>query len=320
MTPTHASLTLRLCLIALPPAAQLALRDIELRACSDVSITTRDGTDQSDGPPLSAGSRIQVHVEKEGHKLWTPAVVVAVWHNGGFRVQVGTDCEWVEDFPSPMSPQGRRLRGREWRLLHAPPAAQPQAARPQRELRSAQAKDSDVDGASAGGNGGAGVAPGRSATQLGRSLVGVRVSVWWEEDEVWYDGTIRAFDDVMGEHLVAYDDGDQVHEVLDKCRCACCAIGGYAIGGCWCARRASLAHYRLCSARAPLLWCPQVEDGPWWHEDSRARDQEAAQHPTKPCCTMQETEGTRNAWRLDGGKEASACQPAWPSQGEEAEL
>ena len=160
----------------------------------------------------------------------------------------------------------------------------------------------------------------RSATQLGRSLVGVRVSVWWEEDEVWYDGTIRAFDDVMGEHLVAYDDGDQVHEVLDKCRCACCAIGGYAIGGCWCARRASLAHYRLCSARAPLLWCPQVEDGPWWHEDSRARDQEAAQHPTKPCCTMQETEGTRNAWRLDGGKEASACQPAWPSQGEEAEL
>ena len=112
----------------------------------------------------------------------------------------------------------------------------------------------------------------RSATQLGRSLVGVRVSVWWEEDEVWYDGTIRAFDDVMGEHLVAYDDGDQVHEVLDKCRCACCAIGGYAIGGCWCARRASLAHYRLCFARAPLLWCPQVEDGPWWHEDStRAR-------------------------------------------------
>ena len=65
-----------------------------------------------------------------------------------------------------------------------------------------------------------GGAPSRSARQLGRSLVGLRVSVWWEEDEAWYDGTIRDFDDVMGEHLVAYDDGDQGHEVLDTCRCA----------------------------------------------------------------------------------------------------
>ena len=259
MTPTHASLTLRLCLIALPPAAQLALRDIELRACSDVSITTRDGTDQSDGPPLSAGSRIQVHVEKEGHKLWTPAVVVAVWHNGGFRVQVGTDCEWVEDFPSPMSPQGRRLRGREWRLLHAPPAAQPQAARPQRELRSAQAKDSD----------GAGVAPGRSATQLGRSLVGVRVSVWWEEDEVWYDGTIRAFDDVMGEHLVG---------TTTAIRCTRCwtSAGALAAGvGCgwWllvCASRIARSTDYALLARPCLV--PTGGRWSWWHEDStRAR-------------------------------------------------
>ena len=59
-----------------------------------------------------------------------------------------------------------------------------------------------------------------SAAQLGRSLVGLRVSVWWEDDEKWYAGTIREFDSVAGEHLVAYDDGDQGHEVLDECRCA----------------------------------------------------------------------------------------------------
>ena len=62
-------------------------------------------------------------------------------------------------------------------------------------------------------------APSRSARELGRSLVGLRVSVWWEEDEAWYDGTIREFDDVQGEHLVAYDDGELGHEVLDECRC-----------------------------------------------------------------------------------------------------
>ena len=87
----------------------------------------------------------------------------------------------------------------------------------------------------------------------------MRVS-WWEEDGVWADGTIRAFDDVMGEHLVAYDDGDQVPR--------CWTSAGALLRDWWlrlwllvCASRiARSLQTMLCCA--PLLWCPQVEDGP----------------------------------------------------------
>ena len=39
------------------------------------------------------------------------------------------------------------------------------------------------------------------ALPLGRDLVGVRVSVWWEGDGRWYNGTIRDFS-ASGEHLI----------------------------------------------------------------------------------------------------------------------
>ena len=56
-----------------------------------------------------------------------------------------------------------------------------------------------------------------SARELGHSLVGSRVTVWWEEDEAWYSGTVRAYSDALGEHLVCYDDGEQQQEALDEC-------------------------------------------------------------------------------------------------------
>lgn len=57
-----------------------------------------------------------------------------------------------------------------------------------------------------------------SARQLGRSLVGSRLSVWWEEDEAWYEGTVRDFSGALGEHVICYDDGEQRDEALDRCR------------------------------------------------------------------------------------------------------
>lgn len=60
--------------------------------------------------------------------------------------------------------------------------------------------------------------PSRGGAQLlGRDLVGVRVSVWWEDDGRWYAGTVRDFS-ALGEHLILYDDGEQRQEVLDECR------------------------------------------------------------------------------------------------------
>ena len=47
-------------------------------------------------------------------------------------------------------------------------------------------------------------------------LKGRRVSVWWEDDRKWYDGTVRDYS-ALGEHLVLYDDGEQRQEKLDTC-------------------------------------------------------------------------------------------------------
>ena len=55
------------------------------------------------------------------------------------------------------------------------------------------------------------------ARELRASLINSRLSVWWEGEEAWYTGTVRAFSDALGEHLVCYDDGEQRHELLDKC-------------------------------------------------------------------------------------------------------
>ena len=65
------------------------------------------------------------------------------------------------------------------------------------------------------------VSPGKgllSARQLGQRLVGTRLSVWWEDDEAWYDGTVAEYSHALGQHLIRYDDGEQTQEALDTCR------------------------------------------------------------------------------------------------------
>ena len=53
----------------------------------------------------------------------------------------------------------------------------------------------------------------------GAALVGRRVRVYWEGDDKWYCGAVRAFDTVTQEHTIVYDDGEQVHEPLQPSSC-----------------------------------------------------------------------------------------------------
>ena len=39
-------------------------------------------------------------------------------------------------------------------------------------------------------------------------------SIYWDEDDKYYDGTIKEFAQASGEHLVLYDDGEQHFENL----------------------------------------------------------------------------------------------------------
>jgi len=51
---------------------------------------------------------------------------------------------------------------------------------------------------------------------LGDSLVGVRVRVFWAWEDRLYGGVVRAFDGRTGQHVVAYDDGDVVEGTLGE--------------------------------------------------------------------------------------------------------
>jgi hypothetical protein len=43
----------------------------------------------------------------------------------------------------------------------------------------------------------------------GAGLVGWRVRVFWEAENAWFYGTVKAFDAASGKHAVSYDDGDE---------------------------------------------------------------------------------------------------------------
>ena len=51
--------------------------------------------------------------------------------------------------------------------------------------------------------------------QLDRSLVGRRVRVYWELDDLWYKGEVRSYSTATQLHLVVYDDGDRRGEPLN---------------------------------------------------------------------------------------------------------
>ena len=44
---------------------------------------------------------------------------------------------------------------------------------------------------------------------------GQRISVYWQDEGKWFEGTVRDYDRCSGCHLVVYDDGDQRHENLE---------------------------------------------------------------------------------------------------------
>ena len=46
-----------------------------------------------------------------------------------------------------------------------------------------------------------------------RAAIGQRVAIWWEGDQIWYDGSIKGYTDEGCKHLIYYDDGEM--EYLD---------------------------------------------------------------------------------------------------------
>ena len=52
----------------------------------------------------------------------------------------------------------------------------------------------------------------RLASQ-GMSAIGKRIKVYWPEEQQWFRGLVRSYDDASGKHTIHYDDGDR--ETLD---------------------------------------------------------------------------------------------------------
>ena len=50
---------------------------------------------------------------------------------------------------------------------------------------------------------------------LDRSIVGKRVRVYWEDDQVWYSGVVKDYNRLTELHMVQFDDGDQREEPLN---------------------------------------------------------------------------------------------------------
>ena len=101
---------------------QLAVRLLELESM----LLPRDG--------LRTGMQIEVSIEDDdgSNHEWVPAPIVGVWRDGSFRALVKKQekdgpLEWVEDYASPYSKQGRKERGKDWRWVG--PAASTRAKR-----------------------------------------------------------------------------------------------------------------------------------------------------------------------------------------------
>ena len=101
---------------------QLAVRLLELESM----LLPRDG--------LRTGMQIEVSIEDDdgSNHEWVPAPIVGVWRDGSFRALVKKQekegpLEWVEDYASPHSKQGRKERGKDWRWVG--PAASTRAKR-----------------------------------------------------------------------------------------------------------------------------------------------------------------------------------------------
>ena len=97
-------------------AAQLGLCVAELAA----------GTTQHSG--LASGTALQVlgGEDDDMKPRWNDSLVLCVWEDGAFRVQVGGDVDWLEDFDV-------EDLGREWRLPPPPPVAQHKRQQPSRQ-------------------------------------------------------------------------------------------------------------------------------------------------------------------------------------------
>ncbi|KAL4565214.1 hypothetical protein LXL04_029300 [Taraxacum kok-saghyz] len=54
---------------------------------------------------------------------------------------------------------------------------------------------------------------GKDKVKYDKSLVGLKVKVWWPEDKAYYEGVIESFDAVKKKHKVSYVDGDE--EILN---------------------------------------------------------------------------------------------------------
>ncbi|XP_052620681.1 sister chromatid cohesion protein PDS5 homolog C isoform X1 [Lactuca sativa] len=54
---------------------------------------------------------------------------------------------------------------------------------------------------------------GKDKVKYDKSLVGLKVKVWWPEDKTYYEGVIESFDSAKKKHKVSYVDGDE--EILN---------------------------------------------------------------------------------------------------------
>eukprot|EP00964_Phaeocystis_antarctica_P112487 scaffold76635_cov63-Phaeocystis_antarctica.AAC.1 len=91
-------------------------------------------------------------------------------------------------------------------LFAGPPEANPSAAAASTDNRPARRASATTQGRGFQRN---------NSRHLDRSIVGKRVRVFWEDDQVWYLGVVKDYNRVTELHFVQFDDGDQREEPLN---------------------------------------------------------------------------------------------------------